>query len=42
MEEALRLLAACAADVLVVSYLDRLRSRLLDFASLMDRSQREA
>jgi DNA invertase Pin-like site-specific DNA recombinase len=35
------MLAGGAADLLVVSKLDRLSRSLLDFASLMDRSQRE-
>jgi DNA invertase Pin-like site-specific DNA recombinase len=41
IQEALGILAAGAADVLVVSKLDRLSRSLLDFASLMERSQRE-
>jgi DNA invertase Pin-like site-specific DNA recombinase len=41
IQDALGILAAGEADVLVVSKLDRLSRSLLDFASLMERSQRE-
>jgi DNA invertase Pin-like site-specific DNA recombinase len=41
IQEALGILAAGEADILVVSKLDRLSRSLLDFASLMERSQRE-
>ena len=41
ISQALRMLADGDAEVLVVAKLDRLSRSLLDFASLMDRAQRE-
>jgi DNA invertase Pin-like site-specific DNA recombinase len=41
LQHALEILGAGGADILVVSKLDRLSRSLVDFASLMERSQRE-